>query len=313
MRQSKPRRIQATNDTLKNIVRAQIEKYGNHADLNHIDVSKVTDFSELFNNSAFNGDISQWNVAHARNMDRMFYRSRFNGDISQWNVSALSSSASMFENSAFNGDISQWKPTSLFDARRMFKNSAFEGDVGRWKCSKLKLMREMFYGSQSVTGIGKWKIKMDSVADAVSMFAYSKVHDDFSSWIQSKEALLTSACGMFQNNTSFPFNHQNLKLVQHQEHLVSLYQSYPASITESIYLERLNAMPKLLTAHFLVEYVHPNTIASSLLSEEVRTNISRLRTIENITGTLDVNALLNIATTSISTSIELPSMDEHGF
>ena len=53
-------RIVATDKTIKQIVKREIEKYGNNADLNHIDVSNVTNMYGMFSNSEFNGDISNW-------------------------------------------------------------------------------------------------------------------------------------------------------------------------------------------------------------------------------------------------------------
>ena len=44
---------------LKAIIRQRIEEYGPKCDLNDIDVSRVTDMSDLFFSSKFNGDISE--------------------------------------------------------------------------------------------------------------------------------------------------------------------------------------------------------------------------------------------------------------
>ena len=52
--------IIATNETIRKIVDSEIERLGNNADLNHIDVSQVTDMRRLFEDSEFNGDISKW-------------------------------------------------------------------------------------------------------------------------------------------------------------------------------------------------------------------------------------------------------------
>ena len=45
---------------LKQIIALEIERNGNNVDLNHIDVSKVTDMGRMFYKSQFNGDISNW-------------------------------------------------------------------------------------------------------------------------------------------------------------------------------------------------------------------------------------------------------------
>ena len=50
---------------------AEIRKHGNAADLNHIDVSKVEDFSGVFAWTHFCGDISKWDVSNARTMAGM--------------------------------------------------------------------------------------------------------------------------------------------------------------------------------------------------------------------------------------------------
>jgi len=56
--------------------------------LNWIDTSRMTDFSDLFNESKFRGDISLWDTSNVTNMFRIFCEAKyFNGDISQWNVS----------------------------------------------------------------------------------------------------------------------------------------------------------------------------------------------------------------------------------
>ena len=52
--------IIATNDTIKNIVKSEIEKLGANADLNHIDVSNVTDMSYMFANSSFTGKVGKY-------------------------------------------------------------------------------------------------------------------------------------------------------------------------------------------------------------------------------------------------------------
>lgn len=73
---------------LEQMIKDEIAAHGDKADLNYIDVSGITDFSELFKDSTFNGDISKWDVSNAEDMSQMFsYNNPFNGDISGWDVS----------------------------------------------------------------------------------------------------------------------------------------------------------------------------------------------------------------------------------
>ncbi len=96
--------IVATEDNFREIVEQEIKKYGNNADLNHIDVSKIRVMSYLFKNSKFNGDISKWDVSNVVNMVKMFIGSQFNGDISNWDTTKVEVSNDMFEDSAYKGD-----------------------------------------------------------------------------------------------------------------------------------------------------------------------------------------------------------------
>lgn len=101
-------RIVATNKTIRKIVRGEIDKLGPNADLNHIDVSNVTDMTDMFRVSKFNGDISQWDVINVTNMRYMFHESKFDCDISGWDVSNVKDMSYMFAGSDFNGNLRKW-------------------------------------------------------------------------------------------------------------------------------------------------------------------------------------------------------------
>jgi len=100
--------IKATNETLNDIIKSEIEKLGQNADLNHIDVSNITNMKYMFYNSTFNGDISLWDVSKVTNMSCMFYDSNFNGDISKWNVSNITNMSCMFADSTYSGKVGKY-------------------------------------------------------------------------------------------------------------------------------------------------------------------------------------------------------------
>ena len=58
--------------TLKVLIRSCMEMYGNDCCLNWIDVSEITDMSDMFAYSKFNVDISGWDVSSVTNMSGMF-------------------------------------------------------------------------------------------------------------------------------------------------------------------------------------------------------------------------------------------------
>ena len=132
-------KIIATDKTIKTIIKQEIEKYGLNADLNHIDVSNVTDMHSMFENSKFNGDISKWDVSNVTNMHSMFFKSKFNGDISQWDVSNVTNMSSMFFESKFNGDISQWDVSNVTNMHNIFLNTPLADRIQNDKIDKLPI------------------------------------------------------------------------------------------------------------------------------------------------------------------------------
>ena len=121
-----------TKEGLRRIIKNEMKRNGPACDLNFIDVSEIEDFSELFLNSDFNGDISKWNVSRVTSMASMFENCKFNGDLSKWDVSSVVDMTDMFSLGHFNGDISKWNVGSVRWFKKMLYEGAFKGDISAW-------------------------------------------------------------------------------------------------------------------------------------------------------------------------------------
>lgn len=206
--------------TIAAIERA-IDAHGLHCDLNHIDVSGVTDFSAMFLHSSFNGDISRWDVSRGETFECMFSNSEFNGDISNWNTARARDMASMFSRSVFQGDISRWDVSNVQSMRAMFMLSQFNGDISRWNVSNVTQFQYMFEDSKFNSDIGAWNVEKAEVMKSMftrsafnrplnlwkprqcsmvqDMFARSKFKQDIAMWPLPTPL---GAQGMFRHNTA---------------------------------------------------------------------------------------------------------------
>jgi surface protein len=96
---------------------------------------QVTDMSNLFLFTSFNGDIGYWDTSSATNMANMFaFAADFNRDIGGWDTSSVTNmTATLYSASAFNQDIGGWETSSVTNMMIMFSSAtAFNQDISGW-------------------------------------------------------------------------------------------------------------------------------------------------------------------------------------
>lgn len=164
-------------ENLKQRIQDEIALHGRHCSLNHLDISGVTDMSQLFAYNSFNGDISQWDVRHVKNMEAMFKTGFFNGDLSKWDTSNVENMAYMFMMSPFQGDISNWNVSKVHLMQNMFEGAVFSGDLSRWDVRCVTDMQNMFEHSSFNGNVSGWQI--NGVALLGKIFGSCPFQGDF--------------------------------------------------------------------------------------------------------------------------------------
>ena len=166
-----------SREELDKIVKLYLIYYRNDS-LNWIDVSDITDMSQLFNVTNYNGDISKWDVSNVTDMESMFANSYFKGDISEWNVSKVTNMKSMFFTAPFNMDISKWDVSNVTNMKMMFQNSTFNQDISKWDVSNVRNMEKMFcaatHFNQDISG---WDVS--NVVKYNDVFIYCDIRENY--------------------------------------------------------------------------------------------------------------------------------------
>ena len=143
---------------LRQIIINLLNERGKDADMNDIDVSNITDMSNLFDGlDPYNIDISKWNVSSVTNMMSMFFCcSNFNCDLSQWNVSSVTD---------------KWNVSSVTDMCQMFwLCHIFNSNLNKWDVSSVTDMFQMFFKCYTFEGNGLKDWNVESVGDMTEMF-----------------------------------------------------------------------------------------------------------------------------------------------
>ena len=107
-----------------------------NANLNDIDVSQITDMSNLFlNRFPHNIDISEWDVSNVTDMNNMFRNCHdFDCDLSKWDVRKVKNMRYMFYNcKKFKGKgLDKWDPVNCTDMYGMFTGCTVINNSPKW-------------------------------------------------------------------------------------------------------------------------------------------------------------------------------------
>ncbi|WP_086228351.1 BspA family leucine-rich repeat surface protein [Campylobacter sp. P0109] len=132
-----------TNEELRELVSHESVK------LSEIDISKVSDLSELFKDSQrsdFSG-IEEWDVSHVTNMSGMFQSATsFNQPLNDWDVSHVTNMSGMFQSAtSFNQPLNDWDVSNVTNMSYMFADAVnFNSDISSWDVSHVTDMSSMF-------------------------------------------------------------------------------------------------------------------------------------------------------------------------
>ena len=116
----------STKDGLIYIIKQELKRQGPNADLNFIDVSEITDMSDLFRGlNIKNIKVNEWDTSNVINMRFTFVDCNlFVGDVSNWDVSNVKDMYSMFlDCKKFKCDLSGWdvsNVTSMLGTSKVF-------------------------------------------------------------------------------------------------------------------------------------------------------------------------------------------------
>ena len=165
-------KIKATNETIQQIVKDELDRLGHDCDLNHIDTSQVTSMINLFRadhegayftmRNEINPDVSKWNTENLKEAMCMFLGCvNFDCDLGSWDTHSLENTGAMFFGcEKFNQDINSWNTDNLFAMTQMFSDChSFNKPLHSWNVSSVKWMRQLFMNCKNFNqDISNWKI-----------------------------------------------------------------------------------------------------------------------------------------------------------
>jgi surface protein len=136
---SAPTQIPSSVTNLRNMF--LYDRNFNSSNVSTWNVSKVTDFSEMFSRaSIFNQDISNWDTSSAKDMHSMFDNAlAFNQSLNKWNVSGVIDMSQMFfAASKFNQNLASWDTSKVMNMQSMFGfATVFNQNISGWNVTNV--------------------------------------------------------------------------------------------------------------------------------------------------------------------------------
>jgi hypothetical protein len=125
-----------------------IQRRDEKADLSFVCTYLVTNMSEIFYNSDFNQNISEWDISNVTNLQSMFWGTYyFNQPIGNWDVSNVTNMHRMFAGTFYlNQPIEDWDVSNVTDLSYIFAETYFNQPFGDWDVTNVTLMTAMFRG-----------------------------------------------------------------------------------------------------------------------------------------------------------------------
>lgn len=182
-------------------IRSHSKSYDEVLDLTDIDVSNITDMSNLFSgdmidayctddpierelihffNKPYSVNISSWDTGKVTDMSGMFESTKIKVDISHFDTSNVEDMSNMFYHSTFDGDISNWNVSKVRNMLYMFTFSPFNNDISNWDVANVEQMQWMFTGTDFNQDISSWNVV--NVKNMAGMFYDAKFSHDISEW-----------------------------------------------------------------------------------------------------------------------------------
>jgi surface protein len=165
------------------------------------DTSAVTDMSHMFlDATSFNQPVGAWDVSHVTDMYGMFWgATSFNQPIGSWDVSHVTDMSHLLHRAtSFNQPLGSWDVSRVTNMLAMFASTAFNQPINGWDVSRVTNMEAMFSASPFNQPLGSWNV--GRVTSTANMFFFSRFNRPIGGWDVSS---VTTMANMFEMT---PFN-----------------------------------------------------------------------------------------------------------